>query len=160
MSKKLLLLFLIFGAVIVFAAPYVSQAAFGNLLPDCSPEKPLNAGGCGLAAFLQFINNIIIFLLKATFFVAPLFIAYGGFVMITAGGNTGNFESGLGIIKSALIGIVIALVSYLLVTFVFRILGVDIPVTDVPVDITNTETNPNSSFGGGGSSGGGFGGGW
>ncbi len=156
---------LIFGLVLLLftVAPMVSSAAFGNLLPNCDPAGPLSTGGCGLKSFLEFINNIIVFLMKATFFVAPLFIVYGGFVMLTSGGNSGKFDQGKDIIRSALVGIVIALISYLLITVLFRILQVTFPFQQKEIDITNTNTpsaNPNSSFGGGSGGGGGFGGGW
>lgn len=88
----------------------------------CEAAKPPSDGGCGIKEFLGFVRYIIGFLLKLAFPLATIFIVYGAFVIITAAGSPDKLKQGKGIIYAAVIGITIALGSWLIVTTVFKVL--------------------------------------
>jgi hypothetical protein len=56
-------------------------------------------------------------------FVAVGFVMYGGFLMITSAGNPGAVEKGKKTISGALIGLVISILAYAIVTFILTRLG-------------------------------------
>src|SRR3989338_4295933 len=88
-----------------------------TLLPDNQPK-----GGFDLYDFLIFVRRIIEFLLWIAIPIGIAFIAYGAFVIMTAGGSEEKFKKGKGIITTAIIGVAIGLASWLIVTTVNKIL--------------------------------------
>lgn len=52
--------------------------------------------------------------------VAVIFVIYGGFTWMTAAGNEERLKKAKEIIKAAVIGLVVILISWSLVTFVFE----------------------------------------
>jgi len=90
---------------------------------DCDPAKSPTQGGCGIPQFIKLAAGVIKWAIQ--FLAIPLavvFIIYGGFVIMTAGGNPSRMEEGKKIIKAAVIGLIIALLSALIVTTVFNLL--------------------------------------
>jgi hypothetical protein len=63
-------------------------------------------------------GTIFNFLLIIAGVIAFLFVLYGGFLYLTAGGDAARAENGRKFITNALIGIIIVFVSYALVQFV------------------------------------------
>lgn len=92
---------------------------------DCDPAKSPTNGGCGIPQFIKLASGIIKWAIQ--FLAIPLavvFIIYGGFVIMTAGGDPSRMEEGKKIMKAAVIGLIIALLSALIVTAVFNLLPV------------------------------------
>ena len=56
-------------------------------------------------------------------FVAVGFVIYGGFLMVTSAGNPGAVEKGKKTISGALIGLVISILAYAIVTFILTRIG-------------------------------------
>lgn len=90
----------------------------------CDPGKPLSQGGCGLSHFLKFITHLIEFLITIAIPIAVIFIVYGGFVIMTAGGSEERLKRGRHIITVAVIGLIIVLTSWLIIITLYKILPI------------------------------------
>ncbi|HOF50262.1 MAG TPA: hypothetical protein PLH22_01045 [Candidatus Colwellbacteria bacterium] len=84
------------------------EAARG-LIPACDPET-----GCGWEQFVQLLKNGVDLIFKIVPFVALYWIVYGGFEILTAGGDKGKFDKGKGKIQNAIIGLVLVYGSVLI----------------------------------------------
>lgn len=76
--------------------------------------------GAGLGSKIVIVINYFLGLLGL---VAVAFLIYAGILMVTAGGDDGAIGKGKKIITYAVIGIVIILLSYTIVTFVSNALN-------------------------------------
>lgn len=96
------------------ALPHLAHAAipfFGPIIPPENPTCPL-----GWGAVISVINNIISLLLTlAIVFVAPLMIAYSGFLFVVNPVNAGGKEQAKKILTNTIVGIVIALAGWMIV---------------------------------------------
>lgn len=68
------------------------------------------------ALFKQIIN----YALGIAFFVAVIYLIYGGFLYITSAGNEESAEKGKNAIVYSLIGIVVIVLSFVIVSAVYR----------------------------------------
>lgn len=80
------------------------------------------ANPCGFCDLLTLIEKIIDFALKISFSLVIIFILYGGFVIMTAGGSSERAASGRKIIQAAIIGILIALAAWLIINTILTVL--------------------------------------
>jgi hypothetical protein len=87
---------------------------------DTTPEG-INAVAKG--SFTANVTTVINYFLGILGLIAVGFIIYAGVLMVTAGGNEDAIGKGRKIITYAVIGIVIILLSYTIVTFVTNALG-------------------------------------
>jgi len=77
--------------------------------------------GEGLLQSIQrFINYVIGFLAM----IALGYLLFGWFKMLTAGGDDNKFKDGIKILKQAGLGLVFIGLSWLIVSFIFQIIGV------------------------------------
>ncbi len=65
-------------------------------------------------------KTIINYALGIAFFVAVIYLIYGGFLYITSAGNEESAEKGKNAIVYALIGIVVIVLSFVIVSAVYR----------------------------------------
>ncbi len=104
-----------------FALPHLAQAAipfFGPIIPNGS-----NTCAAGWGMLITVINNIIELLLTlAIVFVAPLMIAWSGFLFVVNPVNAGGKEQAKKILTNTIVGIVIALAAWLIVDAVMAVL--------------------------------------
>lgn len=77
-----------------------------------------------VSPILAFILTIINFLSKVIGTVAILLIIIGGLLLLASEGDDNKVQKGKGIIVQAIIGLIIALASYMIVTFVQSLLYV------------------------------------
>lgn len=80
-----------------------------------------NVGGTltlGSADLKETVLNIITFVLGLLGLIAVIMILYGGFVWLTAGGNEDKVGSAKKIISAAIVGLIVILLSWAIVTFV------------------------------------------
>lgn len=117
LPTTLLLTFLVILMLFV-ALPAFAQ----NLKPNCDPTlPPSQPGSCDVSAAVTFLKRIIDFMLTYTLIpLAALFIVYGGFVILTSAGSEQKFAEGKKIITAAVIGVAIALGSYLIVNTILN----------------------------------------
>lgn len=97
-----------------FALPHLAHASIPFLGPIVPAEISQCAAGWGAAIVI--INRIIEFSLTvAIVLVAPVTIAYAGFLLVMNQGNAGQIDKAKGIILNTVVGIVIALSAWLVV---------------------------------------------
>jgi hypothetical protein len=75
---------------------------------------------CTETSLQDLFRTIINYALGIAFFVAVIYLIYGGFQYLTSGGNDGQAKTGRANITNALIGIVIIVLSYTIVSVVYR----------------------------------------
>ncbi len=105
-----------------FVFPHLAHAGgipfFGPIIPDSANTCP---AGWGL--LITVINNIISLLITlAIVFVAPLMIAYAGFLFVVNPVSPSGKEKAKGILLNTIVGIVIALASWLIVDAIMAVL--------------------------------------
>lgn len=104
-----------------FALPHLAQASipfFGPIIPAGNNVCP-----AGWGMLMTVVNNIIEFLLTlAIVFVAPLMIAYAGFTYVAYSGNPGKRSEANKMLTNTIIGIVVALASWMIVDAVMAVL--------------------------------------
>lgn len=83
-----------------------------------------NAGqpACNLCSFLSLIKDLIDFAIKISFAFAALFITWGAFVTMTAGGSEERVKEGRKILTDTIIGLVIMLTAWLILGTVVQVL--------------------------------------
>jgi hypothetical protein len=97
----------------ILALPAVASAAV-------TIENVGGSLGLGSADLKQTVLNIVTFVLGLLGLIAVIMILYGGFIWLTAGGNEDKVSSAKRIISSAIIGLVVILISWAIVNFVVR----------------------------------------
>ena len=118
-KTSLFALLLVAGSL---ALPLVAQAGgipfFGPIIDKAWMQCPL-----GWGALITVINNIISFLITiAIVFVAPLMIAWAGFLMVFSPTKVGDVSKARLILLNTVIGIVIALAGWLIVDAIMAVL--------------------------------------
>lgn len=134
MNKKILSFIIAF---VIMIAPYflvnsvLAWSVGDPLVPSCGKLVP-NADGktssmanpCNFDYLMLLINNIITFLL---FYLAtPLVIiilCYAGFILLTSGGSAEKMTKVKHMIKSVVLGYIVALAAWLIIKTIFSTLG-------------------------------------
>lgn len=70
------------------------------------------------------IANIINIAMMAAGLVAVIYLVIGGFRYVTSGGNAEQIEGAKATILNAIIGLIVIFISFLLVNYILRALGV------------------------------------
>lgn len=99
-------------------APQVGHAQLIDQFVNNCPENTgvrCNEGGLG-----EIFVTVINWALAIGFILAVIFLIYGGFRYILAGGNEESAKAGRQAIFNALIGVVIIVLSYVIVQIVYR----------------------------------------
>lgn len=74
--------------------------------------------GLGTADLEATVINIVQWVLGFLGLIAVIMILYGGFIWITAGGNEDKVASAKKIISAAVVGLIVVLLAWAIVTFV------------------------------------------
>lgn len=103
--------------LIILIMPALSFAQ--GLVPDC-PAK-----GCGWTELMDLVNKVINFILfKMAVPIAAIMFAYAGFLLVTAGGEAaGARTKAKSIFTNAVLGLVIAVAAWLIISTILSILG-------------------------------------
>jgi hypothetical protein len=120
MRSRLPLLAILLAGLSI-AVPHLAHAA----IPYWGPIIPSGSNTCALGwnAIIIVANNVISFGLTLIFaFIAPLLIAYAGFLYLTSGANPGNRARANKMLTDALIGLAIALGAWLIVDTVLSVI--------------------------------------
>jgi hypothetical protein len=94
--------------------PYINQFANNN---SCQGTGVRCDSTVDLPALFKTIIN---YALGIAFFVAVIYLIYGGFLYITSAGNEESAEKGKNAIVYSLIGIVVIVLSFVIVSAVYR----------------------------------------
>jgi hypothetical protein len=96
------------------SASSVTDTSGGLNIVPCGDTRP-----CTACDFYVLAANIFRFMLYLATFLAVLYVAWGGFLMLTAGGNPGNIKKGKTAVQNAIIGLLITFSSWMVVnTFI------------------------------------------
>ncbi len=120
---SLLFVVSVLGMLLLIASPAHAIKLFGVEV-QCEPSKAPNDGGCNITHFLELIRGVIIEILTILLIVAPIMIAFGGIMIMTAAGSESRVGTGKKIITAAVVGIAIGLGSYLIIEAIRIALGV------------------------------------
>lgn len=117
-SRVLLLTFFLMGFFLVQPLSVHAMIPFlGPIIPNAT-----NTCAAGWGMIIIVINNIIEFLITiAIVFVAPIMIAYSGFLMVWNQGNSGQVTKAKGILTNVVVGIVVALAAWMIVDAVMAV---------------------------------------
>ncbi len=99
----------------------INIALAQGLVPSCK----LNAAGipeCGKEDFYQLVYNVINFGLKIAALLAVVYVMYGGILMLTAGGSEDKISKGKSAATSAITGLFLVLISWLIVNTIITLL--------------------------------------
>jgi len=120
-KKLLLIISLVFFSVFYFSLPVFAQDR-GQLWQNISEDCLVN-GNCQLNDMLRLAVNVANIILKYMGIVALVLFIYGGILWITSGGSQDRIKTGRDIVIGALIGIVLIVSAYLIVTAVMKGMG-------------------------------------
>lgn len=119
--KKILEGLLVLGIFLVpLAALGVGEVETG--MRDLRILFPVTGPG-GARSIPQFIAEVIKILLLVAGAVAVLFVVIGGYYWMTAGGNDEQAEKGKKTLTNAIIGIVVVLLSYVIISVVVNLVS-------------------------------------
>jgi hypothetical protein len=133
MNKKMsrFIFSFVLGSIIILSNPVfalgASTVTFNGLVPVCNTKLNGNGGfsdPCDFNMVISLIDHDISYLLK--YLITPLFaiiIIYAGWLYLSSGGSSENVTKAKHIFKNALIGYVIALVAWLVVSTIVHTLG-------------------------------------
>jgi hypothetical protein len=104
-----------------FVLPHIAQASipfFGPIVPD-----EINRCAAGWGAVIMIINRTIEFLITLIIvFIAPVMIAYAGFLFVVNPVNASGKEQAKKVLWNTVVGLVIALAGWLIVDAVMAVL--------------------------------------
>ena len=86
---------------------------------DCNSEANKGSPVC-IRTFGSLLATILRYLLGFSAVIATIFIVYGGYVYMTAGGEADNTKKGKDIATAAVIGLVITMLAWAIITIVTR----------------------------------------
>jgi len=95
-----------------------------GITPVCFHDPENIAMAVGWCDFLQIISNVIGLLYAIVIPITIIMIIVGGIILMTAGGSEKQIKQGQAFLKSAIIGLVIALGAGIIVGLIIRGLGV------------------------------------
>lgn len=122
-SKKIKII-LIIAFLLIFQHQF-SYAA--GLVPCGGPEER----PCKVCDLLVLAQNVIKFILTASFIVCIVFIVYGGFIWLLSVGKSENIARGQKTIISALVGLLIVLSAWLIINTILWLLAPKIEGIDI-----------------------------
>lgn len=114
--------------IVSFAIPATAYAGipfFGPIIPPQSVTNVVGSDQCaaGYGMLMMVVNNIIAFLITIVIvFVAPVMIAYAGFLYVANPTNPGYIGRAHEILRNTIIGIVIALSGWMIVDAIMAII--------------------------------------
>lgn len=104
------------GVALAVGTLFLPQLAFAQITGDKLGTLGIKVYA-GSSSFLTIVANLINFALFLAGLVAFIFVLYGGFVYLTAGGDSARAGTGRTIIVNAIVGILIIFISWILVRY-------------------------------------------
>jgi O-antigen/teichoic acid export membrane protein len=117
-----------------------------SIVPECARGSDVPQLDC----VLETAGNIAQLILGLTGGLALLMFVYGGFLMLSSGGNSERVGQGKKVLAAAVVGIVIVLMAGYLVRFGLSRLGVEEEYLEVPASAgTTTDSGSGTTTGSG-----------
>lgn len=111
------------GPIVWCTGSFIASPNPTNPTPGTSNQTPPTC--TNLCDFVgTFVNIIYLALSIAIFIIAPLSIVVGGIMIMVAGANPEMLGHGKNVLKSAVVGLVLVLCSYLVVNTVIKIFNI------------------------------------
>ena len=102
----------LFGFLMIIAIMIPLCALAGGLEGPLVPCGKQGQDPCTLCDIFIMVQNVIDFIFVAIFILAPIYVLWGGFEILTSAGEAGKVSNGKKKITAAVVGIVIALVAW------------------------------------------------
>lgn len=124
----------IFGFIAGLLFPLtLTSPAFADSFSICPEDGQFNAlCKININNAGAFIGNIIVFILIIAIIIAVIFLIYGGIKWIVSGGDKQGVESARNHIIAAIVGLIIALLAFFIVTLVLGLLGINLRSFNFP----------------------------
>lgn len=117
------------------AVPFVILVVFNLILVGQVLAADANTGNgnlivcdgpkCQFEDFLQLVKNVVGYILELGLIFAAIVFAWAGFLYLTAGGKQDQIKRAHGMFTKVIVGLIIALLAYLLVELITSSLGLD-----------------------------------
>jgi len=92
----------------------------GPIVPCGIKSDPARSTPCTLCDFFVIARNIINFIFELILVIAPLFILWGGIMLLVSAGNPSRSGLGKQIITASIIGVLIAFLSWTILSTIFN----------------------------------------
>lgn len=122
MKNYKIFIFLFFIFILSFGFLNISDAQEGGLVP-CGPGKGGINESCNFCHLLTLGQNIINYAMMIVFPLSAVMIVVGGGYILTAGASESNVAKGKEILTAAVVGLLIALCSWLIIDIIIRATG-------------------------------------
>ena len=121
-TKRISVIMVNISLILIFCMPIFSYAAASGLTWECNAGP----GQCTFADLIAAVQNLVrqVSLLALGFSV--IVIAYAGFLYMSSGGNPGERSKANKVLLSAVKGIILILIAWLIVTLITKGLGVTV----------------------------------
>jgi hypothetical protein len=96
--------------------PWIS----GGIVPDCSPTGADGREVCGAEHLKQLAVNLFNFAISISFIIVVIMTLYGAMLLIVSGGSESRRETGKKAITSAIIGLIIVLAAWLVISTLIK----------------------------------------
>ncbi len=117
--------------IILFSIFYFLASAFLAQSAGLVPCGGINENPCTYCDLLQLVKNVIDFLVYLIFPIAAIMIIWGGIVVMTAGDSAERAGEGRKIITAAVVGILIALLSWLILDTIIQVTAPNFEVANL-----------------------------
>lgn len=104
-------------SIALLAILFANTAFAAPLVPCGSPGQP----ACNFCHLLQLGQNLINLAIELSFTFAGLFIAWGSFVIMTAGGSKERMTQGRNTLTTAITGLVIVLTAWMVIGLALQV---------------------------------------
>lgn len=131
--KRIIFWSIIIGGFLALLLSRTSVETFAQPVNVCEQVGGCIRGtenvGSGQEGITNTVLNITRFFIYISAGIAVAFIVWGGYLMITSGGQSDQYENGLKSFRNAVIGLIVAIVSLTIVTIVANTLtGLSVPI--------------------------------
>mgnify|MGYP003521037636 FL=1 len=122
----------IFSGLLIFSFVFAFSTLLYPAFTSAEPLIPCDGGptnGCDFDDLMALINTVIDFLIfDLALPIAAVVIAYAGFLFLTSGDDSGKRTKAKKMLVNIVIGLVLALASWLIVQTILLSLGYDGPL--------------------------------
>lgn len=100
-----------------------------GIVPNCGYDLTGNGKLCGFSDLITLVQRAIEYVFILVVPIVAIVFAYAGYLYLTSGGNPGKRESAKNAMLKSLIGIVVVMSAWLIVTLIVKTLGAGPEVT-------------------------------
>lgn len=124
----------LFSAVmpgVLFSADNTTAPTNFHIVVDCDGSHTTGANACDFVAFIKQLNKIILYAIYISFPITGIAMAYAGYLLMTAEGNTKQWDAAKEMVTRVLIGFVLILGAWILIRTIISQLVVPNGIVDL-----------------------------